>query len=337
MQNPTTALSDQYGDLRRATGLIDYADVGLFVVGGPAAASFLGQVATRSVDFLLEEQVSAVLLLHEDGTVLAEALVHCRGTDYLVEVWPAQAEAARAHLSAAAAAASDVNLTDVSTAHRVFGLEGPESAKIIQKLLPFPVASMAYRSFVTVDYGGDALLISRTGVTGEYGYKIHVPTAQAETLYQELIGLGARECGRDAVDICRMETRFVNLERESADPLTPFEHGLQWMVDMSREFIGRDALVARWTEGIARLPVCWTAEVGDPAVPAAGTPVLLGGEQVGVVAHAVFSPSLERVVGVARLDARVAAAGIELTLGTSAIRTVSAPFLVATSFGVPLE
>lgn len=334
----TTEPTDQYQVLRQATGLIDYAGAGLFTCGGPAAAAFLGRVATRSVDFLLEGQISTALLLNGDGTVLAEVLIHCRGTEYLLEVWPSQAEAVRDYLSAAAADTADVTFADVSADYRVFGIEGPECPKVIQKLLPFSVASMAYRSFVTVDHDGDAtLLISRTGVTGEYGYKVHAPDEAAGSVRQELESLGAQECGRDALDICRMETRFVNLEREGAGGLTPFEYGLQWMVDMNGDFVGRDALLAHWRDGVTRTPVCWVGDQGGTAVPAAGAPVTIGGEEIGTVAYAVYSPSLGRTIGTARVEPRVAASGLELTVDATAVRTVSAPFLVATSFGVPLE
>lgn len=340
MKKVYTDTVEEYRVLRGGTGLVDYAGAGLFVVSGPQAAALLGRTFTRSVDFLLEGQISTALLLADDGTVLAEGLVHCRGAEYLVEVWPAQAEAARDRLTDAATGVAGVTLADVSHGYRVLGIEGPESFRIVQKFLSFPVASMAYRSFVNVAHDSTELQISRTGVTGEYGYKLLAPAGQADELRAELIALGARECGLDAVDICRMETRFVNLEREQgSQPVTPFELGLQWMVDFNQEFAGRDALVARWQEGLARVPVCWTGAQGEHPVPAPGAEVLVDGTPVGAVSHAVWSPTLQRTIGTARVDRAVAAAGLDFTLADPAhrIRTASAPFLVATSFGVPLE
>src|SRR5205814_7214895 len=133
------------------------------------------------------------------------------------------------HLLALAAQHADVTVTDVSKRHRVFGLEGPESFRIVQKFLEFPVASMAYRSFAQTTHGGIELTVSRTGVTGEYGFKLWAPADRADDLRAELIGLGAVEVGSDAIDVCRLETRFVNIERESGGaPVTPSEVGLQW-------------------------------------------------------------------------------------------------------------
>ena len=86
----------------------------------------------------------------------------------------------------------------------------------------------------------------------------------------------------------------------------------------------------------AELPVCWAGEEGVDAVPAAGAGLRRQGEGRRV-AHAVYSPTLRRVVGTALLDSQVAASGLAFKLGTTKIQTVSAPFLVATSFGTALE
>jgi aminomethyltransferase len=334
-----TSTEEEYRTLREGTGLLDYEGVGLYKVSGADAAAFLGRATSRGVDFLLEGQISTALVLREGGTVVAEALVHCRGRDYLVEVWPEQAEAAGAQLSAAAAGADDVEVEDVAAQTRVFGVEGPESFKVAQQFLDFPVSSMAYRSFVQVDHDGVPLLISRTGVTGEYGFKLQVPAEHAEKIRGQLIDFGATEVGLDAVDVCRMEMRFANLERESAGAeITPFDVGLQWMVDPDNDFIGAEAVRAAWRDEPARLPVCWQSDEGVTDVPASGTPLgVADNDSVGAVTHAVYSPKLDRVIGTARVDRAVAASGLEFAIDSTGVRTISAPFLVATSFGVPME
>ncbi|MBB5977379.1 aminomethyl transferase family protein [Kribbella solani] len=330
----------EYELLRGACGLIDYTGLGLLRITGGEAAQFLSQVSTRGVDFLLEGQISSALLLNTDGTLLAEALIHCSGNDYLVEVWPAQAAAVADYLVAAGnTCGQDVNVQDVTDDYRVYGIEGPQSPALAQKFLSFPITSMSYSSFVTESWGDDQdLLVSRTGVSGEYGYKLHIPVAAGNELRDHLAGLGAQPVGLDALDICRMEMRFANLEQE-ADGATPFETGLQWMVDFGHEFIGKAALTAHWEAGPARRPVCWIAAEGLDDPPAAGTALGVDGEPLGAVTHAVYSPRLERVIGTARVDADVAAAGLELTLEQPEhlVLTTAAPFLVATSFGVPLE
>jgi aminomethyltransferase len=343
MKNVYTDHAEEYAALRGACGLVEHSDAGLVEVSGPGAAGYLGAVTTRSVDFLLEGQSTTALLLTAAGSVVAEVLVHCRAEGYLVQVWPAQAGAARAHLLAAAREHPDATVTDVGDRHAVLGLEGPTSFTLVGGYLDFPISSMAYRTNVTVDRAGAPMFVSRTGVTGEFGYALIVPVEQAEGLRAELLAAGAVQCGLDAVDTCRMEMRFVNLEREGGEAATPFHLGLQWMVDFAGEFTGRDGLQARWDAGIDRTLVCWVDEPAgpgdpaDPAPPQGGLPLTLGPTTVGEVAHAVYSPTLGRVVGTARVDGAVAASGLSFTAGDRTVRTVSAPFLVATSFGISMD
>lgn len=343
MKTVYTDAIEEYRALRGGCGLLDHEGTGLLLVAGPNAAAFVGQVSTRTVDFLLEGQSSAGLLLTDDGAVLAEALIHCRAGSYLIEIWAAQAGQARAHLAVAAQEFPGVTLDDVTEAYTVFGLEGPDSFTIAAAYLPFPISSMAYRSFVTTTWGeGVPLLVSRSGVTGEYGYKLHVPAEHAEELRTELLGAGALSCGVDAVDVCRMEMRFANLEREGGGVVrTPFHLGLQWMVDFDHDFIGRQALLDTWESGVDTLPVCWKAENESDVAdlpPANGLTLTIADEVIGHVAHAVHSPRLGRVIGTALVDRSVAGSGLTYQVGATgrAVSTVSAPFLVATSFGVPL-
>ncbi|AYG78686.1 Aminomethyltransferase [Streptomyces hundungensis] len=332
MKSAYTNTPDEYAVLRASCGLLDYTGIGLVRVSGPGAIGFLGHVATRGVEFLLEGQSMTALLLREDGTLLSEVLIHCHTGHYLVEIWPAQAAEATEHLLAGAAFAPDATVQDVSAEYDVLAVEGPASFRVAQRYLPFPVASMGYRSFVTTDHDGRPLTISRTGVTGEYGYKFFAQAGSGAALRAEFIALGAVECGKDAVDVCRMEVRFASVEHEAADgDATAFDLGLQWMIEPGKEPAGAADHVRR--------PVCWVGAEELTQRPERGTALTVSDAEVGVVTHAVWSPRLGRVIGTAQVDTAVAASGQEFALGESgsALRTISAPFLTATSLDVPLD
>ncbi|MEU5432024.1 glycine cleavage T C-terminal barrel domain-containing protein [Streptomyces sp. NPDC020719] len=332
MKTAYTNPHDEYTVLREATGLLDYADIGLVRVSGAGATDFLGQVATRSVEFLLEGQSMPALLLREDGTLISEVLVHCHATHYLVEIWPAQAEEATEHLLAHGSRSPDATVEDVRAGYDVLAVEGPASFRIAQKYLPFPVASMGYRSFVSVEHEGRPVVVSRSGVTGEYGYKFFAPAGAGQALRAELLSLGAVECGKEAVDICRMEVRFASVEHEApGERATAFDLGLQWMIEPGKEPAG--------ASGQPRRPVCWVADEQLTEPPAPGTELTVSDATVGAVTHAVFSPRLGRIIGTGQVEAEVAASGQEFALAPadSPVRTVSAPFLTATSLDIALD
>ncbi len=332
-------VTEEYQVVRQGCGLVDYAGTGVYRVSGPGAAEFLSRICSRSVDFLLEGQILSALLVDDDGALISDVLVHCEADGFRLEVWPDRTAAAGPWLSGAAGSAAGVTVDDISGQVHVYGLEGPRSPGIARTFLSFPISSMAYPSFVMETWQEQPILVSRTGVSGEYGFKFHVPVELAEALATALVERGAVRVGREALDICRMEMRFVNLERETPDgSATPFSVGLQWMVDFGHEFRGRESLLNRRQTDPGETLVCWQAQE-ETQVPTRGTPLLASGSAIGTVRHAVFSPGLNRVIGVAALDADLAASGLDLALGepTVPVRTISAPFLVATSLNTPLE
>ena len=328
--------------IRSACGLVDYRGLGLFRVSGRDDQAFVGGVITRNVDFLLEGQASSALLLRENGTVLAEVLVYRTEDSFLLEVPSTQAARAWTHLHTHSDHYDELFIADVSDDFAAYGLEGPRSFRVIQGVLPFPVSSMSYMSFVPVDMPGSrdsTMLVSRTGITGEYGYKLHVPVEQSAAVRDQLVAAGATPVGLAALRIARMEARFADLDTEvGTAPLTPFDLGIQWMVSFDdHEFVGRVGLLDYWQSDPTLRPVCWRAE--GQVVPEPGADVFIDGDPVGVVGFAVHSPRLNAVIGTARLQSSVAAVGVELQVGSGRVpgQTTSAPFLIPTSFGVTLE
>jgi len=210
----------------------------------------------------------------------------------------------------------------------------------VQTLVDFPISVIAYRSFVRVRWNGRPLLICRTGVTGEYGYKVYVEPDMAEALWQHLTGLGAVPCGLQALNVCRMEARFVNLEDEApGDWFTPFDVGLQWMLDFNKDFQGKEALAELRKQGTETEVVLFAAPGRDP-LPRGAT-VLAGEEPIGRVTHSLYSPGLDKVIGVAAIRSEFAASGLELHVKADGqevpIVTCSSPFRVPTSLSVRMR
>lgn len=335
----TEPIADQHGlehrAIRTTAALIDWSGAALVAVTGSNAATFVGQVTSRNVDFLLEGQSQQALVLTDDGLVVGDVIVHTSEEGYLIVAWPAEAARIREVLSLAAATQEAVTVTDRSTDLTLLGVEGPTSFRLIDPFLDFPVASFAYTATATARYRDSELLISRNGVTGEFGYLVVAPVDLREALIAEFTDGGAVLVGAGAVDTCRMEMRFPNVTGEGGEGASPFELGLQWMVDFHGQGVGRTAALRAATQG--HRPVCWEASEGQTEIPAAGTDVSTGGVTIGSVRRACWSPARGRVIGTAALRPDCAAVGLQITIGSAAASTVSAPFLVATSFHTPME
>jgi len=90
-------------------------------------------------------------------------------------------------------------------------------------------------------------MIARTGYTGEDGFEIVLPAAEAVIAWQRLHELAVTPAGLGARDTLRLEAGMNLYGQDMDESTTPLETGLAWTIDMrtARDFIGRNALENR--------------------------------------------------------------------------------------------
>ena len=151
--------------------------------------------------------------------------------------------------------------------------------------------------------------MARTGYTGEDGFEIMMPAADAVPAWRSLNSLGVASCGLGARDTLRLEAG-MNLYGNDMDESThPYESGLGWTVALApaeRDFLGRSALEAIRAAGSARKLVGLLLE--DRGVLRGHQKVLVSGAGAGEITSGTFSPTLERSIAFARVPAASGAA-----------------------------
>ncbi len=144
--------------------------------------------------------------------------------------------------------------------------------------------------------------IARTGYTGEDGWEIMLPVADAAKFWSNLKAAGVAQCGLGARDTLRLEAGMNLYGNDMDENLSPLESGLTWTVSFDppeRDFVGRAALDAQRAAGVKRKLVGLVLEErgvlrGHQRVVASG-----GGE--GELTSGTFSPTLEKSIGFARV------------------------------------
>ena len=154
----------------------------------------------------------------------------------------------------------DVSITEITeeiaalSLARPLLLRGPEARGLCEgaaELKPFQLAQFAFGN-------GGVLTISRTGFTGDLGYELWTTPDRALELWDLLFEAGAlygiRPIGTTALNMARIEAGFIitNMDFVAAEqaralraPRSPFEMGLDWMIDFDKgHFNGRRALLA---------------------------------------------------------------------------------------------
>jgi aminomethyltransferase len=164
--------------------------------------------------------------------------------------------------------------------------------------------------------------VSRSGYTGEDGFEISVPAADAERLARTLlespdimpIGLGAR-------DSLRLEAGLCLYGHDIDATTTPVEAALEWSVQKSRRsggaraggFPGADKILAHLDQGAARRRVGLRAEGRAPVREGA----LLfaqatSSEPVGKITSGGFGPSLNAPVAMGYVPTALSALDTKL-------------------------
>ncbi len=149
---------------------------------------------------------------------------------------------------------------------------------------------------------------------GELGWELHVPTDQAQHVYDELIaaseGLGLRHAGYHALNSLRIEKAYRFWGYDIADEDTPLESGLGFAVawDKPGGFIGRDALLRLRDAGLRRRLVVFSLDDPGPLVYG-NEPIWRDGVLVGKTSSGWYGHTLGRAIALGYVDAARAGCG----------------------------
>ena len=195
----------------------------------------------------------------------------------------------------------------------LLALQGPLAAQVLARVAP-GFAALPFMG-VKADAG---LEVSRSGYTGEDGYEISLPAAQAEGFARRLlaepevawIGLGAR-------DTLRLEAGLCLYGHELSEEIDPVGAGLAWSIPKRRRveggFPGAARIQAALRDGPSRVRVGLRLDGRAPAREGAEI-VTPEGAKVGGVTSGGFGPSVGAAIALGFVERRLAAPGTELAL-----------------------
>ena len=304
------------------------ASAGLFDV------SHMGQIALRpksgrvedaalALEKLVPQDIVAVpagrqryAQFTDDGGGILDDLMVANFGDHLFLVVNAACKAEdeahlRAHLS-------DSCTIEPLADRALIALQGPKAEGALTKL-GADVSAMKFMDAGARRVGNFDCFVSRSGYTGEDGFEISVPAADAEALVTRLlenpdvlpIGLGAR-------DSLRLEAGLCLYGHDIDTTTTPVDAALEWSVQKSRRgggaraggFPGAARILTQLDGGASRRRVGLRAEGRAPVREGA----LLfadssASEPIGKVTSGGFGPSLNAPVAMGYVPSSLVAIG----------------------------
>jgi aminomethyltransferase len=302
--------SSQIGEhhaVRRAAGVFDVSHMCVVDLKGERVRALLRYLLANDVNRLRTPGKALYsCMLTERGGVIDDLIVYFLSESWFRMVVNAGTRDKDLAWIRGRAGAFGVEVTERADL-AMLAIQGPEArAKAVQLLAAGDQgAALALGTFVGRELGG--WFVARTGYTGEDGFEIMLPAADAVPAWRKLNSLGVASCGLGARDTLRLEAG-MNLYGNDMDETTdPLESGLAWTVAMEpreRNFLGRAALEAIGVRGAARKLVGLVLE--DRGVLRGHQKVLVAGGGEGEITSGTFSPTLERSIALARVPAAAA-------------------------------
>src|SRR5258708_35154542 len=238
---------DEHHTVRQRVGVFDVSHMGEIEVRGPEALKLVDFVATNAAANLKIGQAQYSALLYEHGGFVDDILVHkVADNHYFLCVNASNQDKDYEHI--AAHNPFDATVENAGPRYAQIAVQAPRAIEPAQKLTPLELAPIKYYHFADSAFCGVPARIARTGYTGEDGVEIYVAPAEAERVWNEILGAGAefgiKPCGLGARNTLRLESKMALYGHEIHSTITPWEADLAWMVKLDNgEFVGRAALV----------------------------------------------------------------------------------------------
>jgi aminomethyltransferase len=240
---------EEHHAVRRHAGMFDVSHMQNVEIAGPGAQGFLRRLIANDVAKLtVPGKALYSCMLNPEGGVIDDLIVYFFETSrYRVVVNAATAEKDIAWMrTVAQAEGADIAITPRPDLAMI-AVQGPEARAAVWAARPHWRAATEPLAAFNAAFVETDTLVARTGYTGEDGFEVVLPAAQAAAFWTDLASQGVRPCGLGARDTLRLEAG-MNLYGQDMDEATlPAQAGLSWTVslkDPERSFIGREALEA---------------------------------------------------------------------------------------------
>ncbi|KAI0277451.1 hypothetical protein BGY98DRAFT_1079288 [Russula aff. rugulosa BPL654] len=227
---------------------------GLFDVGHMVQSNFRGATATQFLEWLTPSSLSTLapytstlsVFLNERGGIIDDTVItkHASDAFYVVTNAGRRVEdlawfAARlAEWNASERAKDGPVEHELLDGWGLLALQGPASADHLQALTSYDLRALAFGRSAFVPLEGINVHVARGGYTGEDGFEISVPPAQATFLASALLRSPVQLAGLGARDSLRLEAGLCLYGNDLDENTTPVEAGLSWVIGKDRRALG---------------------------------------------------------------------------------------------------
>lgn len=305
----------EYFKVRNTCGTYDISPMQKYFIGGPDAQRMLNRMVTRDVTKMKTGRVSYVLWCTDQGRLIDDGTIFRLSED---EFMLTCGSPSTAWLKKSCVGFDHLVVNDRSDDLAALSLQGPTSCAVLKRMGLAGIEHARPFEIRHFDFMDSRLMVSRTGFSGDLGYELWVEPEHALALWDALYSAGSdygiHPFGEEATNWLRLEAGFIMPGYEFNEALktvhhqhdqTPFELGLDWMVDFKKpHFNGRAALMEESERGPRYRLIKLDIEGNKPAQGSFIYNSKQCSEQVGYVTSGIWSPVVKANIALAMIEAK---------------------------------
>jgi len=301
---------------RDSAGILDASTLGKIDIQGTDASEFLNRVYTNAWSKLAIGKCRYGLMLNEDGMVYDDGVttrldenhyimttttggaanVLSKLEDYLQTEWPEL----------------DVYLSSVTDHYATASVCGPNSKKILNKIIPdldLSDENFPHMSFKNAKIGNIKCRVMRISFTGEHSYEINVQANFGKSLWEQCMSAGQEfkitPYGTETMHLLRAEKGFIIVGQDTDGTMTPIDLQMDWIVSKKKyDFIGKRSLYRSDTmkedrKQLVGLITDNPSEVLEEGAQIVANTNITPVEMLGHVTSSYYSPNLNKSIALA--------------------------------------
>ena len=309
--------------IREGVGLIDATAFTKHIVKGPGATEFLNWFTCNKLPSV--GRINLTYALTVAGTTRTEYTIVRIAQDeyYLVSAgaWTAyDSDYLRKAIEDKVPEFGYVECHDVTTQWGVFAIAGPKSRDVLNALVKDGDSSTVlsnkrfpWLTMRNIELGMCPVRAIRVAYTGELGWELHHPIEMQNYLWDQIVTAGEphglKLVGARAQNWLRQEKSYRAFGTELGRDATPVEADLPRFIDLSKEFHGKDAMLAH---GVKSKCVTLLIDGPDDADPWGREALYHDGNRVGRLTSGGYSVAFSKSIGMGYVPEALAVVGTKL-------------------------
>ncbi len=273
-------------------------------ITGPDAFKFVQLLTPRDLSKLQVGQCKYVLIVNNEGGILNDPVLLRLADNHF---WLSLGDSDILLWAQGLAINSDLNVQIKEPDVSPLQLQGPKSAKIMQKLFGDKILELKYYWLKEENLDDIPLVISRTGWSSELGYELFLKDgSKGDQLWEKIMEAGKNfglKPGHTS-SIRRIEGAMLSYHADADINTNPYEIGLDRLVNLDTDinFVGKNALTKIKQNGIKKKQVGLILDCSPLKGPnTTFWKITKNNKVIGKVTSAVYSPRLMKNIALAMI------------------------------------